>query len=146
MSPIASASPSTPRTGARMGLQSSIDAHGLKASDTGDASLRPTSFTAKARQTYSVPFVRPISCAVGFSTDARSRTLGQVAPLSGEHSKCRPEAPANRSAATLTFTAPLSASTDGLPGGPGWPIGMTVPVTGVHGPSPVALTAATSHV
>ena len=46
---------------------------------------------------------------------------------------------------TLTRSAWFEASTEGLLGGWGRPIGVTVPLAGVHGPTDVAPTAATSH-
>ena len=41
-----------PRIGVRTGLHSRVDPHGRTASESGDASLRPTALSANARQTY----------------------------------------------------------------------------------------------
>src|SRR3954469_593700 len=70
-------------------------------------------------------------------------TVGHVAPPSGEHSTCVLVLPA--AAASLTSTAPLSASTLGFAGAAGLPIGVTVPCAGGNGPSPAAVPGATSH-
>src|SRR6476619_5523596 len=107
--PPTSAMPRTTRNGARIGVHSSVVPHGLKVSETGDASLTPMVFSAYARQTYSVPLVRPSISAVGSEVDAPFRVTGQVAPPSVEHSYRKPEMSPDAWGATPTRTASLSA-------------------------------------
>ena len=84
-SPPTSAIPRTTRNGARIGVQSRVDPHGLTVSEFGDGSLVPMVFWANARQTYSVPLVRPSISAAGSVADA-STLACHVAPPSLEHS------------------------------------------------------------
>ena len=46
-----------------IGVHSIIEPHGRSASETADAPLSPIAFVANARQTYSVPFARPVTSA-----------------------------------------------------------------------------------
>ena len=74
------------RPATRTGVHSNADPHGLTASDTGDASLRPAAPLAKARQTYSVPLVRSGTWVVVPSGVVVSAVATHVAPPSAEHS------------------------------------------------------------
>ena len=102
-------------------------------------------FTANARQTYSTPFVRLPTADVGSVAEATSTPLDHVTPLSLEHSYWNPDTVAGSSGATVIRTAPFDAATAGWPGTGGRPIGVAVVSAGVHGPTDVGPTTATSH-
>ena len=78
--------PSTPAIGARIGVHSKDEPHGVTASDIGEASLRPAAPSANARQTYPVPLVRSATWAVVPSDVVVSASATHVAPPSAEHS------------------------------------------------------------
>src|SRR5262245_941509 len=120
-------------TGSSRPLQSRREPQGLTASETGDASLCPISCLATVRQTYAVPFARPLTSATGWPDAAGTSTIdGQVAPLSLEHSTWYSDTPGGSAGATSTERAAFSGWTPGRGGAAGSPIGVAVDAADVH--------------